>query len=351
VNQGLFSPGSCIGIAITSLHLQQGDANGSLIYNAQCQNLIIDGCVVDGDLAGTNVQPLIYSATANTVIHNKTLRPVNQYQYAIQLHGASAININSEVNDNRFENTGKDILVSRTPGSQFQVEGLRLVRNTFLTTSTEQITVQAAFHIDISHNIIDQSRYMAIWPNAISGPIDSILISHNYLGLIPNGGVGVYIPNAAYSTADVVIGANRFASGTYGIATGSNANIIVANNIMTGDGTTGSTGIQASGLSNILGNIVQGYVTPYLLGGAYNSSANWQLLCRPAGLTPQMHPRRTDVTDQHPDPSRGLLRLRSVTNGPGTRASVLVPECCVASGGVACAGEENDTRRPAAQPV
>lgn len=276
VNQALFNPGSCGTIAITALHIQQGNSNGSLVYNTACGNLLIDDSIIDGDAAAANTQPLIYSDQANTSIRRNLLHPANTYQYAISLNAVSDhLNINSEILDNRFESTGKGIIVGRAAGSTNQVEGLKISRNTFITTSTELVTIQAGFFFDISDNILDQSRYIAVWLNAVSGPIDSVVIAHNYLGLVSGGGVGVYSPSATYGTTNVIISANRFFSGTYGVATGGSTQaIVVADNILVGDNTPGSTGILTAGKANILGNIVSSYSISYSLSGSYTFVAN-----------------------------------------------------------------------------
>jgi len=280
----LFNISAPWNIKISSLHMVGGNANaGILIFNAQCDQLKIQDSSFEGDL--NSARPLIMSDRSNTYIEQNKFDPRNRDAYAVVLRKMPApnININSNITDNYFANTGKGVLIDEdTPRTGGQVEGLRISRNTFINTGTEQITIKAAFHMDIANNVLDQCSERCVWLFPSSGPIDTVHIVDNYFGFLTPSELGVAIEgdNSSNPISSVIIANNRVNGGKYGVAAKASTQYWnIANNIFQGNNVAASTGVliqSTFGYFNIVGNIVRNYATPYHYAGVpnVNYSAN-----------------------------------------------------------------------------
>jgi hypothetical protein len=266
-------------VVFSQLYLAQTNANGILINNSAATGAVtvsIEDCIFQGNAQNQN--ELVHSELSNTYIRRCFFNPTNQYQYAMRFRKVnSAINIDSEVTDSYVANTGKGVVVDKDSSSTTgQVEGLKIIRDTFLNTGGEQITVNAAFHMNIGENMLDQNGYICIWLYPTLGSITSIIIHHNYFGAhtTTGGEVFVWAEQSNSTVNDVFVSENQFINGRYGIIAGNGtpAQWVVTNNIMQGNNSAGSAGIwlQSGSFFNVIGNVISCYGNQGFISAASN---------------------------------------------------------------------------------
>lgn len=196
-----------------------------------------------------NASAMVYYVGAFTEIERCSF--VNQEPSAYAIHSTSVpsqININTNIFDNDFGGPGKGIIVDAASGTR--PEGIKISRNNFILTGAEQITVKTILHIDISHNMLDQSSGSAILLDSDGLGLNGVFIKDNYISAAQDQleGIGVHVPLRTEGATNLNISDNMIAYNGYGIKLARNTNkTIISNNMFTD---TNHSGIVADGTSS-----------------------------------------------------------------------------------------------------
>jgi hypothetical protein len=138
------------------------------------------------------------------------------------LHNGSAININSSIRENFFYGPGRGLLVDAASASA-RVEGLDVSGNVFLNTGDEQVAVKSVLQLNLMGNILDQASFRSVHFLRYWLPMDTVVISNNYIATAQSPQEGIAIdagsgPGATVSNLRVF--GNRIGFCGYGIIIG-----------------------------------------------------------------------------------------------------------------------------------
>jgi hypothetical protein len=205
---------------------------------------------------------------------------------------AGLLGINSILSGNLFVDAGNGVLVDKATGADGQVEGLKITGNNFINFGSHQITIRAVYHVDISHNMLDQCGGTNIYLSTEHGDCRGVYISDNYLGFYQNvprvGIVGGADGSTTAAAWDVTITNNYIRTAVYGIVAKPNSTRwIISNNSLIGSngaGGRGDTGIlvqgtTAGGYFIVTQNIVENFNSGIFSSGALNvkTDNNWEM--------------------------------------------------------------------------
>ena len=132
------------------------------------------------------------------------------------------ININSNIFDCRIHGPGKGLLVDSTNNNR--PEGLKVSRNMFLNTGTEQITVKNILHIDISNNMLDQSSKWSILLEPEATGLCGVFIMGNYISPAQDQkeGIAIQVIDNDLLALTINVSNNMIAYTGYGFIAGEN---------------------------------------------------------------------------------------------------------------------------------
>lgn len=193
-----------------------------------------------------NSSAMVYYMGAFTEILESAFINHEPSAYALHVTSTTAqLNINTNIFENGFGGSGKGILVDAASGTR--PEGIKISRNNFILTGAEQITVKTILHIDISHNMLDQSSGSAILLDSAGLGLNGVFIKDNYISAAQNqtNGIGINVPLRTDGVTNMNISDNMIAYNGYGIKLAQNTNkTIISNNVFTD---TNHSGIVADG--------------------------------------------------------------------------------------------------------
>lgn len=179
---------------------------------------IVENCTLQ-NVTG-NSENLLYYQGANVKVRNCSFENNEATAYCIRaFSSASQININTDIIGNYFGGVGRGLLVD-TEGVTHRPEGIKVNSNTFLLTTSEQITLASVLYIDISNNIIDVANGINInIVSALSG-VDGVIITNNYFGNTPEFGQAVNVENTTVRALNINVSNNFFGTTGYAVRSG-----------------------------------------------------------------------------------------------------------------------------------
>ncbi len=191
------------------LYLDEGFGHG--IYNCHFSNV-----------KGNTDSMLIFNGSYTDIV-NSSFGNAESSSYAINATTIPGkININSNIFDCRVHGPGKGLLVNSSENNR--PEGIKVSRNMFLNTGDEQITVESILHIDISNNMLDQSRKTSVLLNPKMQGLCGVYILGNYISPAQDreNGIAVKVIENSLLALTINISNNMIAYSGYGIVAGSN---------------------------------------------------------------------------------------------------------------------------------
>lgn len=231
-------------VNIRDIMIEHNGPSGRIVSFTSGENHSISNLRLQNKAGNTSA--MVYYVGASTRILESSF--VNHEPSAYALHVTSVpsqLNINTNIFDNGFGGSGKGILVDAATGTR--PEGIKISRNNFILTGPEQITVKTTLHIDISHNMLDQSSGSTILLDSQGLGLNGIFIKDNYISAAKNQteGIGINVPARPTGVTNVNISDNMIAYNGYGIKLAQNTSkTIISNNIFL---STNHSGIVADG--------------------------------------------------------------------------------------------------------
>lgn len=215
------SIGSCQ-VAIRELSFRHEGNKGIILYLEQGMGHIISDCSF-ANVVGNKDDMLLFACSYVDIVNSKFGNNEPEC-YAIRCTNiGKKININSNIFDSRIYGKGKGLIVDTNEPTN-RPEGLKVSRNMFLNTGTEQITVRTILHIDISNNMMDQASGTSILLDPADYSVCGAFILGNYISpakdrengvcilAVDNGrkmnGVNITDNMLAYTGQGVVLGKN-----------------------------------------------------------------------------------------------------------------------------------------------
>jgi hypothetical protein len=134
--------------------------------------------------------------------------------------------INGSIKDNKFYGAGQGLCFTSSVADA-RPEGWSVIDNKFVTTGNEAIRVNAALHLNLASNVIDQARLHAIGLAPLPVGIDGITIIDNYIATPANpGGIGIQTQSGAGAIRHMKVANNHFEICGYGMMIGERVDFI-----------------------------------------------------------------------------------------------------------------------------